>query len=462
MSLFQDTIVAIATPQGIGALGMVRLSGSNALNIANALFTGKNMMQQASHSLHVGRLTHKEVFIDEVVLGIYRNPKSFTGEDIVEISCHGSNYIIQLIIDAFIQEGARLALPGEFTQRAYINGKLDLTQAEAVADVIASENAAQHSIALKQLRGGFSYALQHLREQLINFTALIELELDFSQEDVEFVDRTALQQLIHTIKEKVQELTSSFQYGNAIKKGIPVAIVGKPNVGKSTLLNALLNEEKAIVSDIAGTTRDAIEDVININGIAYRFIDTAGLRETTDTIESMGIERSLQKVKEATIIFLLVDAAEPVQDIVAQYNALQTTAEQKVIILINKIDAFEACNGYDVEEAVATLTGCVSLAIAAKTKMHLDKIPTLLGNAMQLRKYSANDIVITNARHKNALEQTLVHINAIEQGMQQGLSGDLLTIDIRLALQSLGVITGAIDIDQDILGAIFGKFCIGK
>jgi tRNA modification GTPase len=462
MSLFQDTIVAIATPQGVGALGIVRLSGSKALPIANNMFQGKNIMQYATHSLHVGKLSHNNVFIDEVVLSIFKNPKSFTGEDVVEISCHGSTYILQLIIDACLQLGARLALPGEFTQRAFINGKMDLTQAEAVADVIASENAAQHNIAMQQLRGGFSYELKQLREQLINFTALIELELDFSQEDVEFVDRTALQQLIQNIKTNVQTLAASFQYGNAIKKGIPVAIIGKPNVGKSTLLNAILNEDKAIVSDIAGTTRDAIEDVININGIAYRFIDTAGIRETTDTIESMGIERSLQKAKEATIILLLVEASEAVQDIVEQYKNLQTTATQRVIILVNKIDAVGACNGYDVEEAVATLTGCTALAIAAKTKMHVDKIPKLLQEATQLQPYNNSSIVITNIRHYNAMQQTLAHIQTIEQGLANNLSGDLLTVDIRHALQSLGSITGDIDMDKDVLGAVFSKFCIGK
>jgi tRNA modification GTPase len=457
-----DTIVALSTAQGQGAIGVVRLSGSDAFTIADKIFKGARLSKSESHTVHFGTIINDNEVLDEVVAAIFKNPKSYTGEDVVEFSCHGSPYIIEQIINLCCAQGARLATPGEFTQRAFMNGKLDLSQAEAVADLIASENAAQHKMAWQQLRGGYGEELKNLREQLINFAALIELELDFSEEDVEFADRTAFEKLIQEIESKLKALAESFKYGNAIKKGIPVAIVGKPNAGKSTLLNALLNEDKAIVSDIAGTTRDVIEDVLTIEGITYRFIDTAGLRTTTDTIENLGIERTLQKAKEADIILLLVDAQDSLDEIIDQYKALKIQANQDLIFLVNKADQIGVCNAYDVEEALMTKTQLKALAISAKNNLHLEKIPQLLKEALLKHNNTQQDIIVSNQRHYQAILQTLDSIAIIKQGMLNGLSGDLLSIDIREALNTLGSITGEVEIDRDILGTIFGKFCIGK
>jgi tRNA modification GTPase len=400
--------------------------------------------------------------IDEVVITLYKGPKSYTGEDTVEISCHGSPYIVTILLQACVELGARIALPGEFTQRAFLNNKLDLSQAEAVADVIASENEAQHKIAMQQLRGGFSKELANMREQLINFAALVELELDFSEEDVEFADRTALKTLLVEIQNHLTKLAESFTYGNAIKKGIPVAIIGQPNAGKSTLLNALLNEDKAIVSAIAGTTRDVIEDILNIDGISFRFIDTAGIRNTTDEIESLGIAKTMQKAKEASIVLLLVDVNQPLNDIVAQYQTLDKQPNQSIIIVVNKIDAIGVCNGYDVEEAVATTTKNTAIAISAKDGLHIDKLKKLITDSTNINKVSTQGTIVANARHYQAINATLKNISDVQEGMQASLSGDLLSIDIRSALKNLGSITGQVEVDKDILGTIFGKFCIGK
>jgi tRNA modification GTPase len=457
-----DTIVAISTPSGTGAIGIVRLSGLDSIKIADLIFFGATLAQCPTHTLHFGTIRENDTIIDEVVIGIYKNPKSYTGEDIIEISCHGSSYIIEQIVQLCITNGARLAMPGEFTQRAFLNGKLDLSQAEAVADLIASENAGQHKMAWQQLRGGYTKELQLLREQLINFAALIELELDFSEEDVAFADRKALSDLLKNLQERLSSLATSFKFGNAIKKGIPIAIIGKPNAGKSTLLNVLLNEDKAIVSSIAGTTRDVIEDTITIEGIAYRFIDTAGIRITSDEIENLGIDKTWQKAKEAEIILLIVEATDPLEDILEQYKNIPLQENQDIIIVINKSDDLGICNAYDVEEAVITITKKTAIAISAKERLHIEKIPKILAASIKKSSASTADIIVSNQRHYQAILQTISIIEEINTAMQSGLSGEFLSIDIRRALNSLGIITGVVEVDRDILGTIFGKFCIGK
>jgi tRNA modification GTPase len=462
---WNDTIVALATPPGIGALGIIRLSGSSALSIANQLFTAKDLHAAASHTLHVGWLVHHQKAIDEVVLSIFKNPRSFTGEDVVEISCHGSQYIIQQIIQACLDSGARLATPGEFTQRAFLNGKMDLTQAEAVADVIAADSKASHQMALQQLRGGISHNLKALRDQLIHFAALIELELDFAEEDVDFADRKALIDLLDQLQLALQQLIGSFAFGNAIKNGVPVAIAGKPNAGKSSLLNALLNEERAIVSSIAGTTRDTIEDTLNIDGILFRFIDTAGLRQTTDTIEAIGVARAKEKISQAKVLLYLYDVHDSTPEEVL-YDVRQFYRDDLLMMLVqNKLDvergdvaqAFnqtlkDALDGSHVVTFMGISTRDAASIKALKAEL-LAQVSALQGNA---------SMVISNQRHKAALEQTLFEIAQVQHGFLQGLSGDLLSHHIRQALYHLGSITGDVQHDRDILGTIFGKFCIGK
>ncbi|MBP6431765.1 MAG: tRNA uridine-5-carboxymethylaminomethyl(34) synthesis GTPase MnmE [Ferruginibacter sp.] len=459
---WDDTIVALATAQGVGAIGVIRLSGSNAITIANELFPSKNLAKQASHTLHVGMLKDNDVVLDEVLISLFKNPKSYTGEDVVEISCHGSPFIQQQIINACVQKGARIAKAGEFTQRAFLNGKLDLTQAEAVADIIAANSQKATQIALSQLRGGFANQLQQLRNELINFAALIELELDFSEEDVEFVDRKNLQETITKIQTEVSTLLHSFKLGNAIKNGIPVAIVGKPNSGKSTLLNILLNEDRAIVSDIAGTTRDTIEDTIQIEGVNFRFIDTAGLRQTTDVIEKVGVEKARQKIAEAQIVLFVADIAENINDIIAQYKELELRSNQQCLIVLNKLDAISTCDGYDIEEAIATLTKANALAISAKNNLHVDKLIKQIINLSNIDKITTEGTIITNARHYNELQQTLQSLQDISNGLTNNLSGDLMSVDIKKALSHIAALTGNVEHDRDILGTIFGKFCIGK
>ncbi len=458
-----ETIVALSTPNGSGAIAIIRMSGDKALQILLNIFKRKNETSTLLHARnYFGTIEEEAKIIDEVVCSYYKNPKSYTGEDLVEIFCHGSNYIIQTIIALCIKNGARSATAGEFTQRAFMHGKLDLSQAESVADLIASENNAQHQIAMSQMRGGFSNELKEMRDALINFAALLELELDFSEEDVEFVNRDAFKALLVNIAKKVEQLRNSFSYGNAIKKGIPVAIIGKPNSGKSTLLNTLMNEDRAIVSDIAGTTRDTIEEILHINGTAFRLIDTAGLRETVDTIEQFGIAKTKQKTKDASIVLLMVDIAEDVNDIVAQYVNLQLESHQIGIIVVNKIDNGSAGDAYNTEEAIATLAKTNAIAISAKQKLHIDKLGNLLLTEYEKKNTPSSDVIISNIRHYEALQNILETVKNIQEAMLANVSSELIAIDVRMALRYIGNITGEIEVDRDILGTIFGKFCIGK
>jgi len=442
-----DTIVALATAPGVSAIGVIRLSGADAITIADKIFKGKKLVKQASHTIHFGHIISGDEVIDEVVVSLYLGKKSYTGENTVEISGHGSPYILGKIIEAAVAAGARLARPGEFTQRAFLNGKLDLAQAEAVADLIAANSKAAQQTALNQLRGGFSSDLKILRDELINFAALIELELDFSDEDVEFADREKFRSLIHNLRSRVTHLLNSFKLGNAIKNGISVAIIGKPNAGKSTLLNALLNEERAIVSDIAGTTRDTIEESLNIRGVLFRLIDTAGIREhSTDTIENLGIERSKQNAEKADIIIHLIDATDKEESDFAWLKQF----EDKTITVLNKAD-------------VVPVSGSqYQISISAKKKDNIEALQDAMYEKAIGEEINTESTIVTNARHHEALQRIIESIDAIEEGMQNNLSGDLLTIDIRRALHYLGEITGQVEVDRDILGTIFGKFCIGK
>lgn len=458
--LFKDTIVAISTAAGVGAIGLVRLSGPQSLSIVSALFSGKPLEQQGTHTVHFGHIYDQDRkaegarMIDEVVVTLFLGNKSFTGEDTVEIAAHGSPYILDQILNACILAGARLAAPGEFTQRAFLNGKMDLAQAEAVGDLIAAENKASHEIALNQMRGGVSSELAALREQLINFTALMELELDFSDEDVEFADRTALKGLIQNLKFNIQNLIKSFEYGNAIKNGVPVAIIGKPNAGKSTLLNALLKEERAIVSDIAGTTRDVIEEAINLEGITFRFIDTAGIRNTQDTIEAIGVERAKEKVQQAKVVIHLYEQNTDILEELA--DSLQ---DKLVFNLQSKVDQSGAEN--DISDLIKRYPAYEHFGLSVKTNQNLDRLTDALV-AYFKNQQSSQSVVITNVRHKEALQRAFAALEQVDEGMQMGLSGDLLSLHLKDALYQLGTITGKIEVDRDILGAIFGKFCIGK
>ena len=455
-SAWDDTIVALATPPGIGAIGVIRLSGQNSITIAATLFLGKNLLQQPSHTLHVGMLKNENETLDEVVISLYKAPKSYTGENVVEISCHGSPFIQQQIIEACIQKGARLAKPGEFTQRAFLNGKMDLTRAEAVADVIAAHSLAAQQTALKQLRGGFSLDLKQLRDELIGFAALIELELDFSQEDVEFADRLQFEQLIAKLTESATRLLQSFKLGNVIKNGVKVAIIGKPNAGKSTLLNALLNEERAIVSDIAGTTRDTIEEVLNINGVLFRLVDTAGIREhTADSIEALGIERSRHNAEMADIIIHLTDLTDTNPSAIAWMKPYS----EKVIEVYNKYDQISPSTLHTNSSKADHTPG---IFISAKNKAGMDVLKAEMYELAIGETIQTENTIVTNARHYAALQKVLECLNDIKSGMDNQLTGDLLALDIRRCLHYLGEITGQVEIDRDILGAIFGKFCIGK
>ncbi len=446
----KDTICALATGSGLGAIAIIRVSGSETINICKKVFS-KNIADVKSHTIHFGTINNKVGVIDEVLLSIFRNPHSFTGEDVIEISCHGSVFIQQQILQLLTENGARMANPGEFTLRAFINGKMDLSQAEAVADLIASENKKAHQIAINQMRGGFSDDLKKLREQLINFASLIELELDFSEEDVEFANREQFNELLLLIKEKLTKLIDSFQLGNVIKNGIPVAILGAPNVGKSTLLNTLLNEDRAIVSEIAGTTRDTIEDVINIEGMQFRFIDTAGLRDTKDTIEKMGIRKALEKAEKAKVIIFLLDATA---DFKAQEKEIIKIKklQNKMIVVVNKTDLNP--------NICETLKKKNYLFISAKNKDGIQDLTNTLISIID-PNLSSDETIISNSRHQEELSKTLVEIIAVIQGLNNDISGDLLAINIRQALYHLGLITGEVTTD-DLLGNIFSKFCIGK
>jgi len=463
--LDQSTICAISTPPGIGGISVIRISGREAFSIAGMIYkspvSDKKLTDQKPNTLHFGAIKSGNDIIDEVVVALFKAPHSFTGEDIVEISCHGSVYIQQQILQLLISNGARLARPGEFTQRAYLNGKMDLSQAEAVADLIASGNAAAHKLAINQMRGGFSHGIHQLRDELLRFAALIELELDFSEEDIEFADRSSLIELSARIADLLKKLTESFRLGNAIKNGIPVAIIGETNVGKSTLLNALLNEEKAIVSDIHGTTRDVIEDVVNIDGILFRFSDTAGLRESASTIESLGIERSYIQLAKAEIVFLVTDISGQIGPVLKRIVKIrEKIVGQKLIIIANKVDIATA-NTQNQLSLFPLLPNESLVFIAAKSRTNLDELIKLMKKAVDFDSIRPGEIIISNLRHYEALTLALNAIKLVMEGLKTGISGDFLVQDIRECLHYLGEITGEITTDE-ILGHIFKHFCIGK
>ena len=463
----QDTIVALATPSGAGAIAVIRLSGSSAITIADACFKSvkstKKLSSQKTHTIHLGHIIDADKTIDEVLVSIFKNPNSYTGEDVVEVSCHGSNYIQQEIIQLFLRKGCRMATAGEFTLRAFLNGKLDLSQAEAVAELIASDNEASHKIAMQQMRGGFSSEISKLREQLLNFASLIELELDFAEEDVEFADRTEFKSLIERISFVLKRLIDSFAVGNVIKNGIPVAIVGEPNVGKSTLLNALLNEERAIVSEIAGTTRDTIEDEISIGGIGFRFIDTAGIRETKDVVESIGIKKTFEKIDQAQVVIYLFDVDVIANDklksrnVALEIEKIKNKYPQKpLIILGNKVDKI---NDSEVANLKAQIPDIQFLS--AKTGRGVEELTHSLLDLINTGALRNNKTIVTKTRHYDALLKAFEETQKVKEGLETGLSGDLLAIDIRQALYHFGEITGEITND-DLLGNIFANFCIGK
>ena len=456
VSGWDDTIVALATPTGVGAIGLIRLSGSKAIDIVNELFPSKDLKKQNSHTIHVGFIKEADVDLDEVVVSLYKNPKSYTGEDVVEIGCHGSPFVQQQVIQACIRKGARLAKAGEFTQRAFLNGKLDLTQAEAVADIISSNTAASQKTALHNMRGGFSEILKQLRENLIQFSALIELELDFSQEDVEFADRKKFHELIDDATLVTGNLLQSFKLGNVIKNGVSVAIIGKPNAGKSTLLNTLLNENRAIVSEIAGTTRDTVEEVINIEGILFRLIDTAGIREnSTDVIELIGIEKTREKIKQSDEVLYLFDVnTETVADIAAAQALIEET-NPNFILVGNKTDVAGEQN------ATEKFEGNEIIFISAKSLLHIGKLKEKLVSKVVQGDISTENTIITNTRHYEALQQVNVSLAAIKSGLDNNISGDLLALDIRRCLHYISEITGDIS-NENVLDYIFSKFCIGK
>lgn len=461
----QSTICAISTSPGTGAIALVRLSGPKAVSIAEKSFVslaGKQLSDILPNKAHYGQFIHDGDIIDEVVVTTFRAPHSYTGEDTVEISCHGSLFIQQKIVEILIDRGARLAKPGEFTQRAFLNGKMDLSQAEAVADLIASSNTASHRLAIKQMRGGFSAEIEKLRKQLLHFSAMVELELDFAEEDVEFADRRELKKLAEKTEALINKLKNSFKLGNAIKNGIPVAIIGETNVGKSTLLNALLNEDKAIVSDIHGTTRDIIEDVVNIHGTAFRFFDTAGLRETKDHIESLGIERTYHKLSEATVVLLVVDTQNPFSLILNRIDKIRKriTHGQQLIIVANKTDIGNEETKMQLKH-INLKENERLIFIVAKEKENLDGLIEMMSCIVNTDDLYKEDVIVTNVRHYEVLKNAHESILRVLRSLDTGITGDFLSQDIRECLHHLGEITGEITTDE-ILGHIFKNFCIGK
>ena len=455
LSSWNDTIVALATPPGLGAIAVIRLSGPKAIDIISSVFSKNNLATKASHTVHLGKIINGKEVMDEVVVAIYKAPKSYTGEEVVEISCHGAPLIQDDILQLLQAKGARLAKPGEFTQRAFLNGKIDLTQAEAVADLIASNTEAARKTALYNLKGGFSSDLQVMREKLIKFSALIELELDFSQEDVAFANKKSLEILVHDLQAKTNDLLESFQLGNVIKNGVQVAIVGKPNAGKSTLLNALLNENRALVSEIPGTTRDTVEEYLNIQGVMYKLIDTAGIRHSTlDSIEQMGIEKSKEKILAADIVIALFDASTTSAAQIKEWQ-MELADASKLIFVGNKIDiAIDPSLEKD-----PTLKDIIF--IAAKDKKNILSLENALHQKVVGDGLNKESTIVTNARHVASLKRLLFSLNDVETGLLNNITGDLLAIDINQALHYLGTITGQIT-NEDQLDFIFSKFCIGK
>ena len=462
-----DTIVALATATGAGAIGVIRLSGNEAIAIADTIFKAhhaKPLAEVATHTVHLGMMEAEGHQIDECLATVFKGQRSYTGEPVVEFSCHGSSYIIAQVMKSCLAKGARLAEAGEFTKRAFLNGKMALSQAEAVADLIASDSEASHRVALQQMRGGFASEIETLRGELLNFASLIELELDFAEEDVAFADRDSFKALLSHIKQTITQLVASFSVGNVLKNGMPVAIVGKPNAGKSTLLNALLNEERAIVSDIAGTTRDTIEEVLHIGGIAFRFIDTAGIRETHDAIEAIGVQRAKEKIAKAQIVIFLYNQHDDTADEIRAFVKEHYREGLFFILVHNKIDLYtEGVHTFD-EQVRRALVGynITLLTLSAKERVYLEELKQSLTNyAQQINKAAAGNTVVTNLRHYEALQQALTAVERVEEGLASGLSADLLAIDIRETLYYLGSITGAVSNDE-VLGNIFSKFCIGK
>lgn len=460
----QETIVALATPSGAGAIAIIRLSGKDAISIAADVFqsvSGKDITKQKTHTIHLGHIIDNRKVYDQVLLSIFKGPNSYTGENVIEISCHGSTFIQQQIIQLLLRKGAKTAQAGEFTLRAFLNGKLDLSQAEAVADLIASDNEASHQIAMQQMRGGFSNEIAKLREELLNFASLIELELDFAEEDVEFADRTQFHDLLERIEFVLKRLIDSFAVGNVIKNGIPVAIVGEPNVGKSTLLNALLNEERAIVSDIAGTTRDTIEDELVINGIGFRFIDTAGIRETKDVVESIGIQKTFEKIEQAQVVMFLVDSTEltmeSLERLKVEVEKIKNKYPQKALLTIfNKKDKLD-------ESLLTNLKSQIenSIFISAKQKVGIEELKNELMSFVNTGALRNNETIVTNTRHYDSLLKALEEVQKVKWGLDSEISSDLMAIDIRSALHYFGEITGEVTNDE-LLGNIFANFCIGK
>ncbi len=463
----ESTICALAT-QGNGAIAVIRISGPDTFRIVDGIFhpatTGKVLQNESPNTIHFGTIQEHDKIIDEVLVSLFKAPNSYTGEDSIEISCHGSLYIQQKILELLISAGAQPARPGEFTQRAFLNGKMDLSQAEAVADLIAAESEGAHRVALQQLRGGFSNKLKALREQLLHFISLIELELDFSEEDVEFADRKQLVQLVEKIKSLILDLINSFQLGNVLKKGVPVAIIGRPNVGKSTLLNAILNEERALVSDIEGTTRDSIEDTMNLEGVNFRFIDTAGIRETAEPIENLGIRRTYQKIEQASIVLLLTEASDDPAIIQRSVEAIRkqtSDGTKQLVVVLNKSDQISESQLQEIRNGIPLLQGERIISISAEKRENINGLTDLLLDMVNIGSLKHQDVVISNIRHYNALKSASESLFRVSEGLSTTLPSDLLAQDIREVLHYMGEITGEVTTDE-ILGNIFKNFCIGK